>query len=256
MYDYKYHYVYYSYEEWGRGYIGVRSTNFTPSKDIYMGSFKDKTFKPTQKIVLCIFNTREEAINAEIALHNFYQVDINSHFVNRKKQTSRAFDHAGRKNPMEGRTHRLESRILMKNKAKERWKNRSYANKIIEAQKIFKWWNNGVIQKRSKDCPGRGFKRGQLPSHSQSRLGNKNPMWGKKGNLSPCFGRTGTNHPMFGKKHSEETKKRMSLAHGTGENSLAYGRRWWNNGKIRKFCKECPGPEFKLGHKLETDSRV
>jgi hypothetical protein len=38
----KYHYVYYSYEEYGRGYIGSRSCSCLPQEDRnYFGSFTD-----------------------------------------------------------------------------------------------------------------------------------------------------------------------------------------------------------------------
>lgn len=88
----KYHYTYYSYEEWGRGYIGVRSSRCLPEEDTeYLGSFTDKTFKPTQKIILQTFDTREEALNAEIILHNFYEINTNPHFANRAKMTSSGF---------------------------------------------------------------------------------------------------------------------------------------------------------------------
>ncbi len=47
------HYVYYSYEEWGRGYIGSRTCKCHAKDDVkYFGSFLDKTFNPTQKIIL------------------------------------------------------------------------------------------------------------------------------------------------------------------------------------------------------------
>ena len=49
----EYHYTYYSYEEWGRGYFGSRTCRCLPKEDVkYFGSFGDKTFKPTQKIIL------------------------------------------------------------------------------------------------------------------------------------------------------------------------------------------------------------
>lgn len=90
------HYVYYSYEEWGRGYIGVRSCKCTPGKDItYFGSFKDKTFKPTQKIILSTFSTRIEANAAEIVLHNFYDVGVNPKFANKAKSTATGFCRSG-----------------------------------------------------------------------------------------------------------------------------------------------------------------
>jgi hypothetical protein len=83
-------YVYYSYEEWGRGYIGVK-LNGDPETDGYYGSYYDKTFSPTSKIVLGEFETPEEALEAEIALHNFFEVDKNPHFANRARQTSTGF---------------------------------------------------------------------------------------------------------------------------------------------------------------------
>jgi hypothetical protein len=94
-------YVYYSYEEWGRGYIGKRECYCLPEEDVrYFGSFKDKTFRPTQKIILETFTTREEALAAEIILHDFYQVDINPHFANKARQTAVGFfyDRTGEKN--------------------------------------------------------------------------------------------------------------------------------------------------------------
>lgn len=90
------HYVYYSYEEWGRGYIGVRSCKCVPEKDVnYFGSFYDKTFKPSKKIILVQFSSREEAQKAEILLHNFYKVDINPHFSNLARATSYKFISSG-----------------------------------------------------------------------------------------------------------------------------------------------------------------
>lgn len=83
----KHFYVYYSYEEYGRGYIGKRECNCIPEEDVkYFGSFEDKTFKPTKKIILEIFNTRKEAYEAEAKLHNFYDVKNNPHFANRTNQ--------------------------------------------------------------------------------------------------------------------------------------------------------------------------
>ena len=69
----EYHYVYYSYEEYGRGYLGSRTCNCLPEKDIsYFGSFKDKSFKPTYKIILkSNYDTREEAYADEIILQEY-----------------------------------------------------------------------------------------------------------------------------------------------------------------------------------------
>lgn len=91
-----YHYVYYSYEEWGRGYIGCRSCKCSPEEDTrYFGSYYDTSFSPTDKIILGCFPTREEALAAEIALHRFYEIDKNSHFANKARQTSTGFVSSG-----------------------------------------------------------------------------------------------------------------------------------------------------------------
>jgi hypothetical protein len=89
----EYYYTYYSYEEWGRGYFGSRGCKCLPEDDIrYFGSFRDKTFKPTQKIILKDdYATREEAYVDEIILHDFYDVGNNPHFANRAKATSAKF---------------------------------------------------------------------------------------------------------------------------------------------------------------------
>lgn len=89
----EYHYVYYSFEEYDRGYIGSRSCKCLPEEDVkYFGSFKDKNFKPTQKIILKDdYATREDAYADEITLQQYYHVVENPHFANRAYQTSTKF---------------------------------------------------------------------------------------------------------------------------------------------------------------------
>jgi hypothetical protein len=86
----KYHYTYYSYEEFGRGYIGVRSCNCMPEEDVkYFGSFNDKSFRPTRKIILETYETREEANKDERILHRFYDVRLNPKFANKHNANER-----------------------------------------------------------------------------------------------------------------------------------------------------------------------
>jgi general stress protein YciG len=89
----EYYYTYYSYEEYGRGYIGSRKCYCLPEEDVkYLGSSKDKTFKPTQKIIFKDnYATREEAYADEIILQRYYKVVENSHFANRSYQSSTKF---------------------------------------------------------------------------------------------------------------------------------------------------------------------
>jgi hypothetical protein len=78
----KWHYTYYSYEPNGRGYIGKRSSRVPPKEDPYLGSFSDKTFKPTRKIVIATYPTAQDALKAESALQHLFQVHKAEHFAN------------------------------------------------------------------------------------------------------------------------------------------------------------------------------
>jgi len=156
----KYHYTYYSYEEWGMGYFGSRSCDCLPEEDVdYFGSFSDKNFKPTQKIILKgDYSTRMEAIEDEILLHEFYEVGKNPHFANKAKQTSKKFifyDMVGEKNPFYGKEHSPETKKLLKQRTTETWKNKPHPwigkshseetkNKLREKNKGQVPWNKGI----------------------------------------------------------------------------------------------------------------
>jgi len=189
----KYFYVYYSYEKWGRGYIGSRGCKCLPSEDIkYFGSFSDKTFKPTQKIILQTYNSRGDAIIDEVKLHNFYEVDINPHFANRSKQTSAKFYFdptgiirsvqtrekiSGKNSPMLGKTHSEETRKKLSEIGK----------KLVGDNNPFfgKTHSENTKQKLSEAQKGR-----VLSEETRQKLSEA----GK------------------GRSHSEETKRKMSEA--------------------------------------------
>jgi hypothetical protein len=77
------HYTYYSYEPEGRGYIGKRSSHVPPEEDPYLGSFSDKTFKPTHKTVIATYETAQEALKAESALQCLFNAHKAEHFANK-----------------------------------------------------------------------------------------------------------------------------------------------------------------------------
>jgi hypothetical protein len=80
----KNHYVYCSYEKAGRMYIGSRTCDCLIDEDAeYLGSYTDKSFNPTEKIILATFGHRREANAYEQYLHQLYQVDQNSYFANK-----------------------------------------------------------------------------------------------------------------------------------------------------------------------------
>ena len=67
-------YTYCSFEPWGRSYIGYSHCDGDPMDHPYLGSYHDKTFNPTEKVIISFHETREEALEAEIALHDFFDV--------------------------------------------------------------------------------------------------------------------------------------------------------------------------------------
>lgn len=97
------YYTYYSFETDkgidGLGYIGYRRLRpgFTPENEPYWGtpsSPKNKAFRNNpnkDKIILGVFETKQEAIDHEIFLHELWSVDTNEHFANVARSISRGF---------------------------------------------------------------------------------------------------------------------------------------------------------------------
>ncbi len=95
-----YHYTYLiQHKTENKRYIGVRSSVNDPKLDTnYWGSSKYLPIgvKETHvKIILQVFNTREEAVAHEIYLHKTNNVSTDNSYYNRAKQTSTKFDTTG-----------------------------------------------------------------------------------------------------------------------------------------------------------------
>lgn len=94
-----YHFVYLSYEEnTEKNYIGKRSS-LNPY-DNYLGSFSDKSFHPTHKIILGYYKTSQEALVGEIMWQRVFNVKDDKSFANQVYQTSKKFDCTGRKHTL------------------------------------------------------------------------------------------------------------------------------------------------------------
>ena len=189
----EYHYVYYSYEEYGRGYFGSRSCKCLPEEDIkYFGSFKDKTFKPTQKIILKYdYETRLDAIIDEIILQEYYKVVENPHFANRAYQTSTGFSRKG---------------IIPHNKGKEmNEEQRKKLSAVCKGRKL----TEETKQKLSKKIKGR-----ILSEEHKRKIGESNR--GKSRQTPEGIERLKKiqqeRKGKPGKRHSEETRKKISEA--------------------------------------------
>jgi hypothetical protein len=71
----------------------------------------------------------------------------------------------------------------------------------------------------------------------KSKLGEKNPFYGKTHSqevkVKMSEERKGERNSFYGKTHNEETKKKQAEA--------KIGTKWWNDGKVNRMSKECPG---------------
>jgi hypothetical protein len=182
----KYFYVYYSHEPWGRGYIGKRECWCLPEEDVkYFGSFSDKTFNPTEKIILQTFGTVEEAFEAEIILQEFYKVDKNPHFANIYIHRSKNFCNNG----VQIIRNKISSSLTGIKRSEETKKKVSESKKGIstatEETKV------KLKEKRKGRKPALGMKHTEewKQEHSQ---------------------RMKENNPFKDKNHTEESKKLMS----------------------------------------------
>jgi hypothetical protein len=190
--------------EYGRGYIGSRTCKCPPEKDVkYFGSYKDKNFKPTQKIILKDdYLTREDAYSDEIILQEYYKIVENPHFANRAYQTSIGFSRKGLESNNKGKKMSLEQRQKLSLACKGR--------KVSEETK----------EKISKSIKGRILTEDHKRRISEANTGTSKTMTEKRkqSDIEKGLRARGKTKP----KHSEETKRKISEA--------TQGRVPWNKG--------------------------
>jgi hypothetical protein len=195
------HYVYRSYEEGGRDYIGRRTCNCLPEEDTkYFGSFRDKTFKPVEKVILFVCETREEAAQIEIELHDFFDVAVNPQFANKAKAVSTGFDrtgvscteetkkkisvakfgkYTGENNPNYGVPHTEEWKKA-KSERMTGVPNKAHSERMSGKTHTEETKNKMSVAHTGKTCTEETKKK-----ISVSKSGEKNPNYGKTGALSP-----------------------------------------------------------------------
>ena len=127
-------------------YIGVRSCEGLIADDDYMGSSKyltediEKEGKSNfNKIILKRFQTREDAVQYEIDMHNEFEVASNPLFFNRTKQTVVGFGPGvGENNYFYGKKHTEESRQKMREilKTKDCRNKRTVFSKASDKSKL------------------------------------------------------------------------------------------------------------------------
>lgn len=174
------HYVYYSYEEFGRGYIGKHKIDYSkyasPEMDGYFGSFLDKTFKPTRKEILGIYDSEEEAYMVEEILQRAYSVHINPDFANRSIQKSAKFFYDRTGIPHSDEVKEKISKT-MKEKRKDPEKIKKYSE-IFDGEKNpnygkctrYNWINEKTGQIEESLCPNHLATKYKLNKSSVSKV--------------------------------------------------------------------------------------
>ena len=209
----KHFYVYYSYEEFGRGYIGSRGCKCLPEEDFkYYGSFWDKTFKPTQKIILTEFDNRRDAYDAEVVLHKFYDVVNNPHFANQSRALTSGFTTEGL-STFKGRKHSEETK-----------------RKIGEASKR-RITSDETRKLKSKQMSGEGnpMYGGTHTPEAREKIGAA-----QRGKVIEDWHKERISQANKGKTLSEEHKKKI----GSWERDDTYRKNLSNSLKGRTFSEE------------------
>lgn len=204
--------MYRSYEPLGRSYIGKRSCSCLPDEDVkYFGSYSDSSFHPSQKEILAVCDSSEQALHVEMFFHEMYDVARNPLFANRAKQTSTYFDSEGVPKTEEHKL-KIQEALTGKSKSEEHRKKLSAA------------------------------KRGK-PASEACRLAQIAAVKGKPKSVEHRrkIGEASKGQVMSPEARSKMAKKR------TGNN---LGRCWWINleGQV-KFQKDSPGLEWRKGRK-------
>jgi hypothetical protein len=205
------------YDSWeakpnGRDYIGKHSSD--NPYDSYLGSFKDKTFQPDNKIVIAYSTTAEGAVWLEQRFQRVFCVVEDPQYVNRSYQTDAKFIYgvSGEDNPAK----REESRI-----------------KISQAKTGVP--RPDLTEKNLRDNPAK--KPEAAAKIAESRRGKPLSDQAKQK----------VSEYQLGRPKSEETKRKMKEARKRQKPPTLGLKRWVNEKGEKKMAVESPGPEWQNG---------
>lgn len=152
MYHYTYRLTINNNTDSRKYYIGARSCTEYPTNDNYFGScktllawIKKHGTEGIVKEILAIYGKRQDAIEHEINLHNYFDVAKNVEFWNKAKQTAIGFDTTGTKQTEElklqkslktkGRPKTEEHKEKIRNALLGKAKSKEHCNSLSNVRK-------------------------------------------------------------------------------------------------------------------------
>ena len=168
-----FHYLYLVFDEANDYYIGRRSTEVDPSKDKYMGSCKNPSFKPVSKKVIALVDTYEDLKVRERSL-------IMSHIQHKKNRNgmvppendifgSFRWANNGRKNIQ------VRDGVLPQG---FKWGRHKPFGDSHPTKGTLQWVKDGETR-RSETCPGEGWVQGSYYNGRKNLVANntKGSFW-------------------------------------------------------------------------------
>lgn len=219
-------------------YVGVRSCDIEPVDDIgvkYFTSSQDKEFKQDFKAnpskynidIINNFIERQEAMDLEIQIHNWNNVDANDKFYNRAKATSNGFGITGMtgnkhpnygKHPSKETLKKMSIANLGKKLTQEHKDKLSKAHKGKISPMRGKKHTKEARKKLSKAHTGKKHSEKHIAARAESNRGRRNTpetilkmRASAKGRVISPEQRKQISMTLTGVKHTQEQNRKQSL---------------------------------------------
>ena len=137
-----------------------------------------------------------------------------------------------------------ENKQKQVDKSKEYWSSVEARKHQADIIKATKWWNNGHVNTRSKECPGPDFVLGRIvkdyPRETRQATSNrmKGLIYWNNGQINKRSRECPGSDFIKGKLSNEEKMRKMALS--KVGNTNVKGRHHYNNGEISVMRYECP----------------